>query len=141
MMLTRKREIHELRKLAAKNAQMGKGQYIFENNTKGDLLLPRSIKISGVTTSRLPVGGQFTGDSYFFQLVPKELKFIEEIKEQSMEQKLITEQPPTFTKQGQVEHILEDKAKKLNEIKEDKKPEDPVLLTEHPLDGVKILFE
>jgi hypothetical protein len=110
----------------------GEGQFIFENNTKGDLYLPRPTK-SG--RKRVGRGEQFVGDNYYFQMVPAELKYIKEAIEM---EKLITEQPPTVTRDGTVEFVAKNADKPLNENQPEDDKED-ILLTESPLDGIKIL--
>jgi hypothetical protein len=110
----------------------GEGQFIFENNTKGDLYLPRPTK-SG--RKRVGRGEQFIGDNYYFQMVPQELKYIKEVIEM---EKLITEQPPVVTKDGTVEYVAKNPDKPLNENQPEDKKED-ILLTEAPMEGIKIL--
>jgi hypothetical protein len=108
----------------------GAGMYVFENNTAGDLHLPRPTQ-SGRRLVRK--GEQFLGDNYYFSLLRNnELKLIREI--QSPEQKLITEQPPTVTHQGTVEYVSNSN---INETPDDKQQD--ILLTETPIDGIKIL--
>jgi len=53
--------------------QAGSGLYIYENNTKGGLMLPRATK-SGRTAveavnPKVPGSGQFQGDSYYLSMV------------------------------------------------------------------------
>jgi hypothetical protein len=129
------RKTDRTEKMAKYQADLsGSGKYIFQNNTKGELHLPRPTT-SGV--KRVRVGETFEGDSYYFQLVKtNELKFIEEVH--AMEQKLITEQPPTVTPGGTVEYVREQEAfKKMNE--EEKDHQNDILLTEQPMDGIKII--
>lgn len=123
----------------------GDGQFIFENNTKGDLHLPRATKTGRKIVRK---GEQFIGDSYYMQLVKShELRFIKElipvgvvnedvIVTSAPDKKLITEQPPTFTNEGQVEYVTGDQPK-LNEGERVKSSD--VLLNEGPIDGITFL--
>jgi hypothetical protein len=137
------------------NNLSGSGLYIFENNTDGDLKLPKA------TSSGLRMIGprkRFQGDSYFLSWVGSPmnlLRLIEEItpkktteqiaheinKETPMnEQKLILDQPDTVTTKGKVEHIVTNQqpVQQLNDASAPKHTPD-VLLTENPLDGVAII--
>jgi len=143
-----KREIH---KEKLKNATAGSGLFIFENNTNGELKLPKPA-IDG----RRSVGPrkQFQGDSFFHSWVKPPmnlLRFIREIipvdqniqeSNQMTDQKLILDQPDQVTTEGTVEHVIEDgvgrtitDATNPNDV-----PENEVLLNEDPLDGVEILM-
>lgn len=115
----------------AKLNQKGEGLYIFENNTKGDLFLPRPTH-----TGRrfIPKGQQFLGDNYYFSMIPRELKLIKEVS--PPQEKLITEQPPTVTNTGPVEYV-KSPLPDLNE--ENGTGQVDVLLTESPLDGIKVM--
>lgn len=119
-------------------ASKGYGVYIFENNTKGELMLSRPTK-SGV--KRVAPGGRFEGDDYYMQMVGRDLRCIQIIqtKEQEMElaEKLITEQPPTVTTEGTVEFVKQSPAKKLNENQPGE--QEDVLLNESPMDGIEII--
>lgn len=127
----------QVRQEKLKNVLHGEGKYIFQNNTSGELTLPKE-PLEG--SRQIPKNGKFLGDSYFLQMVRShDLRLIEEI---TMENKLITEQPPTVTHGGIVELVQPEqansKAKKLNEqVPEDEKK--TVLLTEDPLGGVVIV--
>ena len=50
------------------------------------------------------------------------------------DKRLIVEQPPTVTNQGQVEQVD-------GKYNEEKNKEQDVLLTEDPLDGIKLLLD
>lgn len=118
------------------DALKGHGMYIYENNTSGELLLPKPT-----STGRRSVGvkEQFVGDSYYMYMLQAGLiRLIKEVSPQ-MPEKLITEVPPTITHDGTVEFVKQQpKEVKLNET--DKQSQDePVLLTENPLDGIKII--
>jgi hypothetical protein len=133
-------------------ALQGSGLYIFENNTKGDIMLPRPTK-SGIRT--VLVGKQFQGDSYYLSLVKtNELKLVKELlspeqeKEQmAIEKKLILDQPDTITNRGKVEHVCTDDdptLPPLNEQGPGKKPSLPApvgdtLITEDPMAGIVII--
>lgn len=122
----------KLEKLASDMS--GEGMYLYENNLKGDLFLPRPTQ-SGRRLVRK--GEQFIGDSYYFGMLrTNELKLIKEI--QSPEQtRLLTEQPPTVTNAGTVEYVQTPPATNLTEGGANKQQE--ILLTETPVDGIKIL--
>ena len=152
-----RRQLHAT-KLA--NDLSGSGLYIYENNTDGDLKLPKA------TSSGLRVIGprkRFQGDSYFMKLVGSPmnlLRLIEEITPQKTtaqiaqeitekstikencnmsQQKLILDQPDTITNKGKVEHIVntDSPLQNLNDSANAKNPD--ILLTENPLDGVNII--
>lgn len=138
-------------KLKREDALHGDGLFVFQNNTKGTLDLPKATA-SG--KKRLEEGEQFQGDSYFMRLVPTMLRYIREIvpaggpknnalvelKENTMPEKLILDQPDRVTNQGTVENVLaEPKKQPLNES-QPKQPQPDVLLTEDPMDGVEIIL-
>jgi hypothetical protein len=137
-----------------KNNMSGKGVYIYENNTDGDLKLPKATE-SGVRV----VGPRkrFQGDSYFKQWVGSPmnlLRFIEEVvpenktsenvlEENNMtnERQLLLDQPDCITTQGKIERVVAEPGQKIindNAQSVQKTPE--VLLTEDPLDGVEIIL-
>lgn len=136
----------EIRKQQLANAIAGEGKYLFQNNTSGELQLPK-IPLNAVSKN-VPKGGKFIGDSYFLQLVKtNDLKLIQTM-ESPMEsrEKLITEQPPIVTTKGTVEYVQQPKGKKLHEgtpttteEEEEKVRKLDVLLTEDPLGGVVIV--
>lgn len=115
-------------------------KYLFENNTKGDLILPKTtdqgVRVVGVKR-------RFEGDEYYLKLVRSgDLRLIESVltenKGNTME-KLITEQPPTVTNEGCVEFVKKDeKVRKLNETTPSAAAEE-VLINESPLDGIEIV--
>ena len=73
---------------------MGKGLYVYQNNTSGDLFLPRATK-SGVT--RVGYKEEFQGDDYYmFMLGTGELRLTR-----------IIEQPPTAQAQAQAQALNE----------------------------------
>ena len=126
-----------LRKEKLKEAMRGEGRYIFQNNTSGELTLPK-MPLEGKSLT-VGVKQQFIGDSYFIQMVKtNELRLIEILeKEEPPMEKLITEQPPVVTDAGKVEFVTSDsKKKKLNETDVKK---DDVLLTEDPMGGIVIV--
>ena len=137
MALTRKQRRERM--LQKRNAQMsGEGVYIFQNITGADLMLPRPTK-----SGRKMVGPRekFIGDSYYKTL--KEVACLQEVQPAMSEQKLITEVPPQFTHEGKVEYVQQGQQPDLKPLTEDekkKKEEQPsVLLTESPLDGIRIM--
>jgi hypothetical protein len=92
----------ELKMAKMKDDLKGEGQYIFENNTKGDLYLPRPTQ-SGRRLVRK--GEQFVGDNYYFGMLrSNELKLVKELVS-PQQQVLMTEQPPVVTNQGPVEFV------------------------------------
>jgi hypothetical protein len=128
-----KYERAQIRKEKLKNAMFGEGRYVFQNNTSGELELPK-LPLEGIS-KKIGKGAKFIGDSYFMQMVrTNDLKLIEEIKVE----KLITEQPPVVTTGGTVEFITPDTKKQKLTEEEDKNKKN-VLLTEDPLGGVVIV--
>lgn len=115
--------------------------YIFQNNTNGDLNLPKPAK-----DGRLKVGLNelFEGDKYFLALAKPPLNLLKYIgqkkNEEKMAESLILDQPDVITSNGKVEQtVLDDSSiiKKENENKNKKE----VLLTEQPIDGVEIIID
>ena len=134
------------------NRLSGSGVYIYENNTAGDLKLPKP------TASGIRVVGpkkRFEGDSYYMQLVGPPMNLLriievispenkaEPIKENAMSgDKLILDQPDTITSRGKIEHVVDDnlpKAQPLNDNTNAAQPTAEVLLNEHPLTGLEII--
>lgn len=136
-----------------KNSMGGSGLFIYENNTDGDLKLPKP------TQSGIRVVGprkRFQGDSYFMswvgspmnllrlveEIVPKDTNQLQ-IKESNMtnEKQLILDQPDTITNQGKVERVVVDPGQKPLNDNTQPTPKNPeVLLTEDPLSGVEIIL-
>ena len=138
--------LREMRRKKIQDAMKGSGEYLFVNNTRGDLtLLKQPIK----GTNPVAPGQTFIGDSYFFNLMKiGDVRLVETIKlanertDMISEKKLILDQPDRFTDQGQTEHVLpKEKSVKLNE-NQPKSTEKLTnkLITEDPLDGVEILL-
>ncbi len=134
----------EHRKTLYEQNMSGTGLYIFENSSRNaELTLPRPTK----TGQRVVLpGAKFEGDSYYLQMVKSGFlrlirKIEQEIKEEvNMEDKLILNQPDTYTDSGKIEHIVQDKkpVQKLNES--DKQPQPEVLINEAPVsDGFIII--
>lgn len=121
--------------------QAGKGLYVFRNNTRGSLSLSKPSQ-SGEKTI-LP-NQEWIGDDYFMNLVrTNEARLVREIEsahteKDTMEEKLILDQPTKFTQNGTVEHVIS-QSSQTNEIVEEKDEGDR-LLTEDPLEGVEILL-
>lgn len=130
----------------------GKGLFVYRNNTSGELFLPRPTK-SG--QSRVKFQEEFQGDDYYMYMVRNnELRLVKQIEsaqpaapqvlnensmEKKMDDKLITEQPPTVTNEGTIEYVSDSGEQiKLNESQPQDQKQD-VLLNENPLDGVEIL--
>lgn len=146
-----KYERKEVRERKLQMDMAGTGLFVYENNTDGDLSLPKAT-----ASGHRKVGPRqrFQGDSYFMTWVKPPLnllKFIEEVSpalthaqlmEANMaEKKLILDQPDTITHKGKVEHVVEDGAlQKLHDASDPTKKQQDVLLTEDPLDGVEIIL-
>lgn len=136
----------------------GDGIFLFENNTSGDLMLPKPAKGG---RARVGKGQRFQGDSYFLSMVKNnQLKLVsvviapparddykikEEGKEMLNEQKLILDQPETFTVDGKVEQVVKKDKKKLNEskpeVKQPLKGKRDVLIAEEPIGEIEIINE
>jgi len=154
-----KYERKEIRERKLRNDMAGTGVYIYENNTGGELTLPKPT-----ASGQRKVGPRerFQGDSYYKQWVgpPNNLlRFIEAVVVSPLpvpegmgerllqldeaikmreQRKLILDQPDTITQEGKIEHIIEPQ-QKINEVNPNQKPVD-TLLTEEPLDGVEIIL-
>lgn len=134
-----KYEKKEVQKQALAAAMHGEGLYLYENNTKADLTLPRPTK-SG--TRLLSPKARFQGDNYYMQMVRQGfLKLIEVLQtpeqqnqilkeESDMEEKLILDQPDIITEKGKVEHVVTSPNQQINESGSNKQQE--VLLNESP---------
>jgi hypothetical protein len=136
------------------NSLSGTGSFIFENNTDGDLNLPKSTK-----TGLRNIGPRkrFEGDSYYMKWVGPPmnlLRLIEEIKEvipqtlekenvMNEEKKLILDQPDTVNNQGKIEHVITDDAVPQQNLNDSTNPDSKkkdVLLNETPVDGIEIIL-
>lgn len=123
-------------------ALQGSGLYLFQNNTGGDLMLPKPA--AGGQRMVLK-DKQFQGDSYFLSMVRNnQLVLVKEITNQQeklvTEQKLILDQPERFTAEGKTEQVVETKKKKpVNEASPGPQKLPEVLLTEDPMEGIEIL--
>lgn len=134
----------EMQAQKLQNDMGGTGLFVFENNSDGDLKLPKPTA-TGIKT----VGprARFQGDSYYLKWVGSPmnlLKLIEQIipKETPMnEQKLILDQPDMITNQGKVEHVVTQP--KLQPINDAANPNastpENVLLNEDPMEGLTII--
>lgn len=143
-----KYEKKEVRAQQLENALHGEGMYLYRNNTKADLTLPRPTR-SGLRS--IGVNAEFQGDNYYMQLVRTGyLRLVKEIQSPEQERtvlseatnmdKLILDQPDTITEQGKVEHVVNKNTpvQKLHEGDKDKQPD--VLLNEGPVnDGFVIV--
>lgn len=141
MAITRKQKRERM--LQKRETQMhGDGLYIFQNITGADLMLPRPTK-----SGRRTVGPRekFMGDSYYKTM--KDVICLQEVQSEmptpnQSEQKLLTEVPPIVTHEGKVEYVqAQPNVKPLNENEKKKQQVAPseVLLTEQPLEGVRIM--
>jgi hypothetical protein len=153
-----RREMHAEK---LKNNMSGTGIYVYENNSDGDLRLPKATA-SGIKT----VGPRkrFQGDSYFMNwvgspmnllklvevIVPKDNIYAkkvepeESLQENTMtnENQLLLDQPDTITNQGKVERVVvKPTLQPINDNAQPKEhPATEVLLTEDPVDGVTIIL-
>lgn len=145
-----KYERREVNAEKLKNSMSGSGIYIYENNSDGDLKLPKPTE-SGI--KMIGPRKRFQGDSYYLSWVGTPmnlLKLVEvvvpkltqqQIEENQMaEDKLILDQPDTITQGGKIEYVVaQTPVQALNDNMDvQKTPE--VLLTEDPLDGVEIIL-
>jgi hypothetical protein len=126
----------------------GKGKYLYKNNTKGSLILPKP----GIDNIKfLDEGKTFIGDDYFMFMVREtnELRLVKVIEsednpkeeEKMSNEKLILDQPDQITTDGKVEHVVTDSEVEIikkNESSE-KNPEEVQLINESPLEGIKII--
>lgn len=135
--------------------QQGTGLFIFRNRNDTVLEL---MKEDADGRTKIPARGEFKGDSYFLQLIPREVSLVktltsqdearaeaEAMKEELMNEheKLILDQPSTVTQNGTVEHVVTEQPAvvKLNENQPNKQVTNPdVLLNEDPLAGVDIIL-
>lgn len=124
------------------NALQGEGLYIWKNNTKGDLYLPKPSK-EGMKV--IPAGCQFTGDSYFEKMMKtNEVVQIRTIQERNVmsEEKLILDQPDFVTSKGKLEHVITQATPKKEEVKPvEGTTTQETLLTDDAMDGVEIILE
>jgi hypothetical protein len=149
-----KYEKKQQRQLKLQDALKGEGVYVYENNTKGDLDLPKPTA-SGKKT--LKVGEQFQGDNYYMRYVPTMLRYIRcivpagpqpaplpaaPLNEETImnEQKLILDQPDRVTHKGKVEQVVPQPNQQLNEGQPKQQPTPEVLINEDPMEGVEIIL-
>lgn len=134
--------------------QVGKGKYLYRNNTNATLILP---KISIDNIKALEKNQTFIGDDYFmFMVKTNELKIVknleekEEVKKEDIEmeeKKLILDQPDQITTNGKLEHVVKEEGCNnccdKNSVKKENKnnePKENVLINENPIDGIKIIM-
>jgi len=153
-----KYERRELRAAKLEKALHGQGLYVYENNSGGDLILPKATS-SG--HKKVGAGQQFQGDDYFMSMVRmNELKLVKtlvtpqqeskmkmEQLEKEQEQKLLLDQPDTIKGVGKVEYVVPSDAP-LNEAPTPAQPiagateqSDEMLINEDPIDGVEIILD
>lgn len=136
-----KQQARDVQRKIIKETLKCDGIYLFVNNTKGDLMLPKPTHKGIKSVTR---GQTFEGDGYFKCLLKThDVKLVKVIelaaneKDNSMtEQKLILDQPEQFTNKGKIEHVLPSPIKKLNETPT---REENKLLTEDPMVGIEII--
>ena len=108
--------------------------YVFRNTSRIELPLPSPSK-DGQTVIR--GYGNFVGGTEFFPMLKTgELIIVNEVK--AMGEKLLTEQPPLVTNDGQVEFVVRDED---NITEEEVKNKKKKKLNENPLEGVKLLLD
>jgi hypothetical protein len=147
-----KHTLREMKRKKREDALKGDGEYLFVNNTRGELTLEKKPIKSPIPMHPclIPMGQTFVGDSYFLNMMRSgEIRLIEVLKPAENERtgimeekKLILDQPGRFTNQGQTEHVVPDD-KTVKPLIENKPPQQSTvdkLITEDPLDGVEILF-
>ena len=143
--------LREMKRQKREDALKGDGEYLFVNNTRGELtLLKKPIKSPiPMHPCLIPMGQTFVGDSYFLNMMKTgEIRLIEVLKPAENERtgimeekKLILDQPSRFTNAGQTEHVAPTEGPKtLIENKPAAKPAVDKLITEDPLEGVEILL-
>ena len=117
------------------NAVAGEGLYEYRNPNNYDITLPRPTK----TGLRLvKKNSTFEGDNYYLQLVKTGmLRLVREIqspiKETTVEEKLILDQPEMVTEAGAIEHVVQKSPlQKLTETEQTGQPQKPVLINEAP---------
>lgn len=138
----------------------GEGLYVYRNNTKGVLELPKPTA-TGVKHVPAPdpargITGEWQGDNYYMALVRKNMAKLvreiisptqeKEIKMKQAQQKLLLDQPDQITTEGKVEHVVAEslptasvKKVKKNEKINESKPASDKLLNEDPTEGVRII--
>ena len=144
-----KYEARALRAERKKKVTSGKGLFVYQNNTKGSLNLPKPTA-SGMKI--VPPGGFFQGDDYYMCLLKnnqiKLVKTITPAKEEEMKgiqensqkaEKLILDQPDVVNEEGKIEQVVTPKGKIQRNEKNLNKSEK--LLTEDPIDGIDIILE
>jgi hypothetical protein len=125
----------ELRLVKELNDQTPEKMYMFKNFNREEIRLPEPNR-DGQTI--IAPNGEFVGDGRFFPLLRSgQLKLVKEVEIPMSESKLITEQPPTITQQGQVEYVV-DSGKNLTENKKKGQGKE---LKEDALEGVKLLLD
>jgi hypothetical protein len=143
--------LREMKRKKREDALKGSGEYLFVNNTRGELSLEKKPIKSPIPMHPclIPMGQTFVGDSYFLNMMRSgEIRLIEVLKPAESERtgimeekKLILDQPGRFTNQGQTEHVVPtDAPKPLIENKPPQQPTKDALITEDPIDGVEILL-
>ena len=146
MSIYNKYQRREMRAKQLDAALKGEGLYIYENHTKGDMLLPKPTD-SGQT--KVAAGAQFQGDNYFMQLVRNnQCRLIQQLispeQERAMnEARLVLDQPQIVKESGPVEYVQGKQTNLTKPVNETaaKNNEVPQLLVEEPVDGVDILTD
>ena len=132
--------------------QKGQGLFIYRNKSKvATLSLPKpaanGVKMVGPHDPKVAGSGEFEGDDYFIKcgFMPAEcivVRAVHKPEEKTMnEEKLILDQPDRVTNQGPVEQVADSESQKSLVETEDENQSTEVLLTEDPMEGVKIIID
>lgn len=122
--------------------QQGTGHYVFKNKSAvATLELPKPSKDG---KRWVQPNGTWEGDSYFFNMIPRDAILVKVIEEEKAKEvtveKLILDQPDQITNAGKVEHTVVQGEVSLNETTPQENTENKEkLLTEDPLAGVTII--
>lgn len=111
--------------------------FVYKNFNRDETRLPEPNRDG---QNVIPPTGEFVGDSRYFPLLKTgRLKLIKEVESQMQQpEKLMTEQPPTITRQGQVEFVKTPDGQYLTEEERKKKEK---ILSEDPMNGVRLLLD
>ncbi len=110
--------------------------FVYKNFNRDETRLPEPNRDG---QNIIPPTGEFVGDSRFFPLLRNgRLKLIKEVESQMQPEKLMIEQPPTVTHQGQVEFVKTPDGQYLTEEERKKKEK---ILSEDPMSGVRLLLD
>lgn len=117
-----KKQLEHLQRM--KESLGGSGKYLFKNISNSDWYPPKPTLDR---KNHIRPNEEFLGDSYFLRQPGITL-----LKDLTMNEELITEQPPIVTSEGN---------KKPQTMESKQESDKEVLLTERPLDGVKVIHD